>query len=50
MKTVFIKSLCLILLILAAGTTDAQNFEVNGIYYNVLSEEEGTVEVTMGNY
>ena len=50
MKTVFIKSLCLILLILAAGTTDAQNFEVNGIYYNVLSEEEGTVEVTRGNY
>ena len=50
MKTVFIKSLCLILLMLAAGTTDAQNFEVNGIYYNVLSEEEGTVEVTMGNY
>ena len=50
MKTVFIKSLCLILLILAAGTTDAQNFEVNGIYYNVLSEEEGTVEVTRGYY
>ena len=49
MKTVFIKSLCLILLILAAGTTDAQDFEVNGIYYNVLSEEEGTVEVTGGN-
>ena len=48
MKTVFIKSLCLILLILAAGTTDAQNFEVNGIYYNVLSEDNdgGTVEVT----
>ena len=50
MKTVFIKSLCLILLILAAGTMDAQNFEVNGIYYNVLSEEEGTVEVTRGDY
>ena len=48
MKTVFIKSLCLILLILAAGTMDAQNFEVNGIYYNVLSEDNdgGTVEVT----
>ena len=48
MKTVFIKSLCLILLILAAGTTDAQDFEVNGIYYNVLSEDNdgGTVEVT----
>ena len=50
MKTVFIKSLCLILLILAAGTMDAQNFVVDGINYNVLSEEEGTVEVTMGNY
>ena len=50
MQTNYLKCLCLILLILAAGTTDAQNFEVNGIYYNVLSEEEGTVEVTMGNY
>ena len=50
MQTNYLKCLCLILLILAAGTTDAQNFEVNGIYYNVLSEEEGTVEVTRGNY
>ena len=50
MKTVFIKSLCLILLILAAGTTDAQDFVVDGINYNVLSEEEGTVEVTRGDY
>ena len=48
MQTNYLKCLCLILLILAAGTTDAQNFEVNGIYYNVLSEDNdgGTVEVT----
>ena len=50
MQTNYLKCLCLILLILAAGTTDAQDFEVNGIYYNVLSEEEGTVEVTRGYY
>ena len=50
MKTMFIKSLCLILLSLAGLAASAQTFEVDGINYNVLSEAEGTVEVTSGDY
>ena len=46
----FIKSLCLILLSLAGLAASAQTFEVDGINYNVLSEAEGTVEVTSGDY
>ena len=45
-----IKSLGLILLSLAGLAASAQTFEVDGINYNVLSEAEGTVEVTSGDY
>ena len=45
-----IKSLGFILLTLAGVAASAQTFEVDGINYNVLSEAEGTVEVTSGNY
>ena len=43
-----IKSLSLILLVMAVGTTGvyAYDFEKGGIYYNILSEEDRTVEVT----
>ena len=46
-----IKSLSLILLFLAGMTAGAQTFEVDGINYNVLSEEggNGTVEVTFSS-
>ena len=46
-----IKSLSLILLSLAGMTAGAQTFEVDGINYNVLSEEggNGTVEVTFSS-
>ena len=50
MKTIFIKSLCLILLAMAGMTASAQKFEVDGINYRVLSEAEGTVEITNGDY
>ena len=39
-----------ILLTLAGVAASAQTFEVDGINYNVLSEAEGTVEVTSGDY
>ena len=45
-----IKSLGFILLTLAGVAASAQTFEVDGINYNVLSEAEGTVEVTSGDY
>ena len=45
-----IKSLGFILLTLAGVAASAQTFEVDGINYNVLSEAEGTVEVTRGDY
>ena len=43
-----IKSLSLILLVMAVGTTGvyAYDFEKDGIYYNIMSEEDRTVEVT----
>ena len=43
-----IKSLSLILLLMAVGTTGvyAYDFEKDGIYYNILSSEDRTVEVT----
>ena len=43
-----IKSLSLILLVMAVGTTGvyAYDFEKDGIYYNILSSEDRTVEVT----
>ena len=39
-----------ILLTLAGVAASAQTFEVDGINYNVLSVEEGTAEVTSGDY
>ena len=45
-----IKSLGLILLSLAGVAASAQTFMVDGINYNVLSEEEGTVEVVSEYY
>ena len=47
-----IKSLSLILLVMAVGTTSvyAYDFEKDGIYYNILSSEDRTVEVTYRNY
>ena len=50
MKTMFLRGLCLILLALAGAKASAQTFEADGINYHVLSEEEGTVEVTSGDY
>ena len=46
-----IKSLSLILLVMAVGTTGvyAYDFEKDGIYYNILSSEDRTVEVTYRN-
>ena len=40
------KHLFTMLLALVAATASAQDFEVDGIYYNILSEDERTVEVT----
>ena len=44
MKT--IKHLFIVLLLLCTTTVSAHDFEVDGIYYNITSEEEKTVEVT----
>ena len=40
------KHLFTMLLTLVAVTASAQDFEVDGIYYNILSEDDRTVEVT----
>ncbi len=44
--------LCVALLALVLCNTPlfAEDFEVNGIYYNIMSEEDKTVEVTKGTY
>lgn len=44
MKT--IKHLITALLLLCATVATAHDFEVDGIYYNILSEDDKTVEVT----
>ena len=46
MKTIFIKSLCLILLAMAGMTASAQKFEVDGIHYEVISEDDMAVTIT----
>ena len=40
------KGLLLTLLLACTSTVSAHDFEVDGIYYNILSEEDKTVEVT----
>ena len=45
-EELFMKHLFTMLLALVAATASAQDFEVDGIYYNILSEDERTVEVT----
>ena len=45
-EELFMKHLFTMLLTLVAVTASAQDFEVDGIYYNILSEDERTVEVT----
>ena len=42
------KHLFTMLLALIAATASAKDFEVDGIYYNILSEDDRTVEVTKG--
>ena len=48
MKNNCLKHLFTALLLLYAMVVSAHDFEVDGIYYNILSEEEKTVEVTYG--
>lgn len=49
MKHFYLKSLFAGLFLFAASSSFAYDFEVDGIYYNILSEEEKTVEVTSGD-
>ena len=44
-EEMFMKHLFTMLLALIAATASAQDFEVDGIYYNILSEDDMTVEV-----
>ena len=47
-EEMFMKHLFTMLLALVATTASAQTFEVDGIYYNILSEDDRTVEVIGG--
>ena len=49
MKQNFLKELMTALLLLCCTVASAQDFEVGGIYYNILSSEDKTVEVTSGS-
>ncbi len=49
MKHNYLKELMTALLLLCCTVAGAANFEVDGIYYNILSEEDMNVEVTIGN-
>ena len=46
MKHNYLKHLFTALLLLCTTFASAHDFEVGGIYYNILSEEDKTVEVT----
>ncbi|MBR5335028.1 MAG: hypothetical protein IKV23_02010, partial [Bacteroidaceae bacterium] len=48
MKHYYLKSIFTTLLLLCCTAVSAQDFEVDGIYYNILSQEDKTVEVTSG--
>ena len=48
MKNNYPKAFLTTLLLLLCTVATAQDFEVDGIYYNILSEEDKTVEVTSG--
>ena len=48
MKHNFLKSLFTTLLLFCCTIVSAYDFEVDGIHYKILSEEEKTVEVTSG--
>ena len=48
-EELFMKHLFTMLLTLVAVTASAQDFEVDGIYYNILSEDDRTVEVIRGS-
>ena len=51
MRKFYFKQLLATLLLLCCTVASAEDFEVNGIYYNILSSEEKTVEVTYrGSY
>lgn len=45
MKTNYLRYLCAVLLAAIGLTANAYYFEVDGIYYNILSEEDRTVEI-----
>ena len=49
-EELFMKHLFTMLLALVAATASAQDFEIDGIYYNILSEDDRTVEVTESPY
>ncbi len=49
MKQNYLKKLMTALLLLCCTAASAQYFEVDGIYYNILSSEDKTVEVTSGS-
>lgn len=50
MKHNYLKHLFTALLLLFVTVANAYDFEVSGIYYNILSEEAKSVEVTKGAY
>ena len=49
MKQNIFRKLMLIAVLLTGSHAFAHDFKVDGIYYNILSEEDTTVEVTYGD-
>ena len=50
MKRFYIKSLFVAMLLLCSTIVSAQDFEVDGIYYNITDATAKTVEVVSGGY
>lgn len=50
MKTAFIRAFVLIFALIPYLYATASDFEVDGLYYNILSEEDRTIEVTYKSY